>query len=1178
MNTPLLSASSSLLIACLCAFQSPSAIAAATAASTPAKAPRTVTNYGKLPLSFEANQGQTDPHVKFLSRGQGYSLFLTNSTAILSLSKGNNALHNPSEALKGDGFSRRAGDAKKNGAGRSGSSALTESPEGTEPETVRMSLFGSNPSAEATGESELPGKVNYFLGNDPTKWHSNLPTYAKVRYSSVYPGIDLVYYGNQQQLEYDFIVAPGASPAAIRLSFTGQKHLQLSPNGDLILQGTDGQATLHKPVLYQQQNGHRQPIPGSFRLSANNTVTFQLGQYDHSRPLVIDPVFVYSTYLGGSGAVGHGDQGNGIAVDSGGNAYIVGTTYSTDFPVSVIPFQPQSNGGTHSAVFVTKLNAGGTGLIYSTYLGGSGGDSGYGIAIDSAGNTYVTGATYSTDFPVTCGALQTVNYSAPGGTAGFIARLNTAGSALVFSTYLGGTQTATVNQNGSTVPQAIAVGSNQQPVVTGYTTASLFPITPQTAFQATRPAGSGNNPVAFVTRLSADGTGTAYSTFLGGKSGDSGNALLLDSIGNMYIAGSTSSANFPVKDAYQTSLNGYVNAFLTEIDYHGRTLVFSTYLGSFGFDQAFALTLDSAGAIYVGGSTNRSNFPVTDGAVEGSSQVNAGITSYGPIGFLTKFTPGGTALDYSTLVGGNGSSVAGVVVDQNGDAYVTGVANTQGSGGFAGFQTTPDSLPTPASRGTSSFLVKLDPAASVFNYASFVGGNANDGAQAIAIDSAGNTYIAGYANSTNFPTTAGAYQAANLSAHGQSNAFIAKFALQSEDNQTAYPAPLIGPIPTSIANAILGVSCSEIGNPTYDLSISFDIVTGVVGPAPTGRYFVEDSSGFLEPEFTGSWTGTTSVSISDRVMDPTYPVTMGYDGDALYASSSTTVALDPSNIPDCSTSDAGQRQPRTATKNMLAQARPSSSRTQSKAAPFALSPAALSVPISKFTPPVRPSPVAPHSQDEPSLRAQDQPTLSCTNQLPTLAVVLTPLSRTYGSANPTLTYSVVGLAQGDSVTVAPSASADATSPVGSYPITATVTGASLVNYRLRVIPGTLTVTQAPLAVAVTSLSRRYGASNPTFHWNVSGLLNSDVVTATVSNSATPQSLVGAYAFTATLNGGAAGNYMPVVTGALTITPAPLTVHMLPAARVYGTANPGEETVIAMLDGFSISSTYRNGTA
>ncbi len=271
-------------------------------------------NYGKLPLAFEANQGQADPSVKFLSRGSGYSLFLTGSEAVL-------ALGGP--------------DCKAISEGQGSRPIACAAAQ----DSVRMKLTGAmaRHAATATGEAELPGKVNYFIGNDPTKWHSDLPTYAKVRYSRVYPGIDLVYYGRQGQLEYDFVVAPGANAAAIQLNFAGEKSLSIAANGDLLLQGEHGSAAFHKPVVYQEKDGQRQSVAGSFQLAANDTVGFSLGTYDHARPLIIDPILAYSTYLGGSGnASSFGDQGNAIAVDSAGEAYVVGTAHSVDFPITAL--------------------------------------------------------------------------------------------------------------------------------------------------------------------------------------------------------------------------------------------------------------------------------------------------------------------------------------------------------------------------------------------------------------------------------------------------------------------------------------------------------------------------------------------------------------------------------------------------------------------------------------------------------------------------------------------------------------------------------------------------------------------------------------------------------------------------------------------------------------------------
>ena len=367
-----------------------------------------------------------------------------------------------------------------------------------------MQILGANPNSPASGVDEMPGKSNYFIGNDPKQWRANVANYTKVRYDRMYPGVDLVYYGNQRQLEYDFVVAPGADPSRIRLKFRGAGTLRIDDKGDLVLGAGDEQVRLQKPQVYQEASGTRKIVEGSYFATAN-IVRFRVGDYDHSRALIIDPTLDYSTTFGGSGY----DQGNGIAVDSSGNAYVAGFTASSNFPTTTGAFQTAYGGGDYDA-FVTKLNATGTGLVYSTYFGGSGYDQGNGIAVDSAGNAYVTGFTASSNFPTTTGAFQT--------------------------------------------------------------------------------AYGGGSSDAFVTKLNATGTGLVYSTYLGGSGGDAGTGIAVDSSGNAYVTGNTNSSNFPATTgAFQATFGGYNDAFVTKLNATGTGLVYSTYFGGSGYDQATVL-------------------------------------------------------------------------------------------------------------------------------------------------------------------------------------------------------------------------------------------------------------------------------------------------------------------------------------------------------------------------------------------------------------------------------------------------------------------------------------------------------------------------------------------------------------------------------------------------------------
>ncbi len=356
--------------------------------------PTVSANYGKLPLSFEANQGQADPRAKFLSHGNGYSLLLTDTAAVLELSK-------PDPASQGPSTPKIAGMSPV-------ALARARRPVAMKTDVVRMELSGARHHSPVVGDDPLPGKSNYFVGNDSAKWHTNIPTYAKVKYNGVYPGVDLVYYGNQQQLEYDFVVAPGATARLVKLHFSGATQLQLSSDGDLAVIAKNGKIAFHKPVIYQEKDGQRQPVEGNFTLLAKNTVGFEIGDYDHRRELIIDPVLAYSTYLttGTANALAVG-----MAIDSAGDVFIAGPGIGS--PATNGSYRNGSGGG---LISVIKVNPAGTGLVYSAIFGGTTVTENYqvdavsAIAVDSAGNAYVTGQAGTTDYPVTSGAYQTVNH------------------------------------------------------------------------------------------------------------------------------------------------------------------------------------------------------------------------------------------------------------------------------------------------------------------------------------------------------------------------------------------------------------------------------------------------------------------------------------------------------------------------------------------------------------------------------------------------------------------------------------------------------------------------------------------------------------------------------------------------------------------------------------------------
>jgi hypothetical protein len=694
--------------------------------------PEASAKMAQLPLSFEANVGQADASVRFLAHGPGYGLYLTGTEAVMVLSQ-----------PTGDAAGRIFNPSGVDGTGWK----PVLLPEATAPSTVVcMQILGGNPTAAVVGEDQLPGKVNYFLGNDPSEWHTNIATYSKVEYRQVYPGIDLDFYGSGQGLEYDFVVAPEADAGVIRLGFSGADGVAVNAQGDLVVQAAGQDIVQHKPVVYQEVNGVRQEIAGAFvvqdaasgdalaprglpvltqpgSLEPTQQVGFQLGAYDRSRPLVIDPVLSYSTYLGGSGI----DSARGIAVDpTTGDALVTGWTNSTDFPTAN-PVQPNFGGGGSDA-FVTRLSADGSTMIYSTYLGGSSDDEGNSIAVDrSTGDALVTGVTFSTDFP-TAHAFQPTNR---GVFNAFVARLSADGSALVNSTYLGG--------SGGDEGYGVAVDSSTGDVgVTGATLSTDFPTA-----NALQPSNQGGTE-AFVTRLSADGSALIYSTYLGGTNFDQSNGIALDPItGDALVTGMTSSTDFPTANALQRNYGGGgYDAFVARLRADGSALVYSTYLGGSGSDFGVGIAVDPAsGDALVTGRTSSTDFPTTN-AFQGHH--SGGFYN----AFVARVRADGSALVYSTYLRGSGSDDGfGIAVDPTtGDALVTG---STGSSDF------PTANPLQPNYGgnVDAFVTRLSADGSALVYSTYLGGSGTDLGAGIAVDPrSGDVFVTGYTGSTDFPT------------------------------------------------------------------------------------------------------------------------------------------------------------------------------------------------------------------------------------------------------------------------------------------------------------------------------------------------------------------------------------------------------------------------------------------
>jgi hypothetical protein len=603
--------------------------------------PATAQDLPRRPISFESNAGQFGSDVKFVSRSRSQNIVLKATELILS-------------------------------APGSGS-------------VVKMRLIGSNAQPSITGRSPMAKTSHYIFGNDPKKWRSNVAHFGEIHYRAVYPGIDLVWRGTPEGLRYDFIVGPGADPARIRLAFHGIDHLKIDDDGDLLLRADGQELRQRHPVLYQEHKGVRESVKGRFALVGSDSVRFVVGEYDRTLPLVIDPTLVlgYSTYLGGLGT----DVGNGIALDAEGNAYVVGRTESDDFPLAA-SMQSTRHGGRD--MFVTKLNSEGTGLVYSTYIGGIGDENPLEVVVDASGNAYIAGVTSSLDFPI-------VNAPQPvyGGGAmdGFALKLSADGSALLYATYLGA--------SGIDQARGIAIDSTGSAYVTGNTQFDGFPLK-----NPIQPVSGGLSD-AFVAKLTPSGDEFVYSTLVGGIALESGRGIRVDAEGNAFVVGETRSSNFPVTPgAFQTTFGGGLNdLFVIKVNAAGTALTFATYLGGSGADQGQAsisgsatvhgriIAIDSSGNAYVTGDTASLDFP-TKNAIQpefGGGPQDA---------FVAKLTSDGSDLVYATYFGGSGFDTARTInVDATGQAVFAGATSSldlptvdayqteYGGGDFDGFVT-----------------------------------------------------------------------------------------------------------------------------------------------------------------------------------------------------------------------------------------------------------------------------------------------------------------------------------------------------------------------------------------------------------------------------------------------------------------------------------------------------------
>jgi len=707
--------------------------------------PKIVESYGKLPLRFEKNEGQTDSKVKFFSRGNGYSLFLTPTESVLMLTKpvgakeatteGNKAIQESENFSKQQSLKQFRHTAWNNsdvedsqsdvtlseaeGKRDNLSQELEKEPTSYEAVAISMKIVDANPNAKVSGREILPGKANYFFGKDRSKWRTNVSNFKKVRYEEVYPGIDLVYYGNQRKLEYDFVVQPGADPKNIALQFEGMDEMSIDDQGNLVLQTANGDVIQQAPIVYQEVGGERQPIDGKYRIQADDRVAFVVGDYNTEKPLVIDPILQYSTYFGGNSA----DDVNEIAVDDQGNVYISGRTNSDDLPITTGAFNFNAGKG----VFVTKINPSGTAIIYSAALGvGYQSSLSGGIAVDASGNVYVTGETIDLSFPTTSGAYQETH---AGIKDVFVTKLNPSGSDLVYSTLLGGSD--------DDAGRSITIDGSGNAYITGEASVGNFPTT-SGVFQENH---AGNKDV-FIAKLNASGTSLIFSTFLGGSGTDIGKAIDLDSSGNIYVAGPTQFASdFPTTaGSFEPNSPAFFSGFITKLNPSATALVYSTYIGD--LTNLAGMDIDDSGNAYVIGHTTASNFPVTPGAYQTTKQGSFNV-------FVTKLNAAGSALDYSTYLGEN-SIGRGISVDSSGNAYITGRTSS------SNFPVTPNAFQSTHSGVDDAFIAKLSSDGTSLDYSTFIGGTFGEEGKGIVVDDVGYVYVVGQTSSPVFPTTGSA--------------------------------------------------------------------------------------------------------------------------------------------------------------------------------------------------------------------------------------------------------------------------------------------------------------------------------------------------------------------------------------------------------------------------------------
>ncbi len=676
---------------------------------------------GKISPAFTLNQGQFDRRVRFRADlGNSYVWFTDNDVYFHILRELPSSFEE--DDLTAFGY-RLPPEANK-----------------IEHYVIQATFVGAQPSPEISGKDPTGYYFNYFLGNDPTRWQSHVPNYREIRYRNLYPGIDIrYYYAETRNLEYDFIVSPGADPQNIRIRYHGITALSVNNEGDLVVETDFGTLVEHKPTVFQLNGEKKIPVASSFQILDNHTFGFSFtGGYDPSLPLIIDPELLFSSYLGGTG----NDYCRDVTIDADGNIYLTGYVTSSDFPVKNA-YDSTYNGGSPSGhdVFVTKIAAGGDSILFSTYIGGATGDErGFSIVVDNTGDAYIAGVTVSTDFP-TVNPVQSAN---AGGKDAFICKLSSTGETLLYSSYLGGSS--------DDFASGVAIDSSGNVYLAGNTASSDFNIS-ATPYDNTLDGTED----AFLTKLDINASSILYSTYLGGTAGDAAVDIAVDTFNNPYLVGYTSSNDFPTANAYDNSYNGgptYGDVFITCFDSSGASLVYSTYLGGTSDDLGLAISLDSVNNAFVTGYTlsNEASFPLVnayDSTLGGSYDA-----------FVTKIDPTGSTLLFSTFLGGQyGDLGTGIAADQYGEVGVTGCTNSDDFPVFFAYDSTYNG-------SWDCFITYFAAPGDSAVYSTYLGGGMSDYAYGLAVDTAQAAYVGGYTNSTDFPmqnpiqsSLAGGYEA-----------------------------------------------------------------------------------------------------------------------------------------------------------------------------------------------------------------------------------------------------------------------------------------------------------------------------------------------------------------------------------------------------------------------------------